>query len=327
MKRTIFILTLLLPVCFLFAQNDNESDINQEGNGNFVKVTQVGDENYSDVYTYGNNNEKSFINQEGKGENWSDVIQFDGNGNSANVNQLNNYTRTRDLAESEVFQYGNGNHANIDQIVSKHNNLYPNGGIVDSWVEQSGNRNTAKVDQEGLGLKARVIQNGNASKAKIFQGTSKYYTGLAYRSDATIRQGPNASNNSKAKQHQVGLQNDAFIKQNSGNGSIAEQIQINAKGKIKTDKSFDVNNADIEQKKGGANTAYQLQYFNNKGTLQNRANAYQEGSRNYSHEAQFGGDNWSDVYQDGNGNTAKVYQSSHGVTGPTTYNATLPFKH
>jgi hypothetical protein len=326
MKKTIFILTLLLPVCFLFAQDDNVSDIYQQGNGNFVKVTQVGDENTSDVYTFGNNNEKSFVYQEGKGENFSKIDQNGGNGNSADVNQLNDYTRNKDLNESEVFQYGNGNHANVDQIVSKHNNLYPNGGKLDSKITQDGNRNTGVVDQNGIGINAKIEQSGNASKAKIFQGTSDYYAGLAYRSDANINQGAKVTNNSKAKIHQVGLQNDARIKQNSGNGSVAEQIQINAKGKITDVNSFDVNNADIEQKKGGANTAYQLQFFNNKGEEQNRASAYQEGSRNYSQEVQIGGDNWSDVQQIGNNNTSKVYQSANGVADPTTLVA-LPFNY
>lgn len=327
MKRTIFILTLLLPVCFLFAQDDNKSDVDQWGNGNFVKVTQVGDQNESDVFTVGHNNEKSFVYQEGKGRNYSDINQeWDANRNSADVNQINDYKKANDFNESEVFQHGHGNHANVDQIVSKHNNLYPNGGKVDSKVTQNGNRNTAVVDQEGLGIKATIRQNGNASKAKIFQGTSKYYTGLAYRSDGTIIQRGQVSNNSKGKQHQVGLQNTAKIDQNSGNGSIAEQIQINAKGKIKTANSFNVNDAYIEQSDGGANTAYQMQFFNNKGDDPNIAYAVQEGSRNYSQEVQIGGDNLSDVHQDGNGNTSKVYQQANGVANPTTLVA-LPFNY
>lgn len=320
MKKTIFILTLLLPVCFLFAQK-NVSDINQHGNGSYVEVTQEGDLNYSDVYTRGDRNAMSFVAQEGAGINNSDVHQF-GNGNSVNVSQENLYTKLYDENNSDIYQDGHRNEAIVDQVIVA-SRAFPLGGKLNADIDQNGNGNKADVGQEGLWNNARINQLGDRGIANQYQGTSKFYDGHAYISDARIRQGPRVDEFSRAQQDQVGYQNDAVIVQNSRRGSVALQVQINEVAAITGHRGIDVNQADIEQR-GGNNEAYQLQYY----TLRarpNDANVYQRGMGNYSQEVQIGGDNLSDVMQIGDRNSSKVVQRANGVSDPATTG--LPFSY
>jgi hypothetical protein len=316
MKKTIFILTLLLPFGLLVAQPNNFSDIDQWGNANGVAVTQTGDLNYSNVFTLGNGNAQSFVDQTGKGISNSNAAQF-GNGNTVNVGQDNNFTKTYDEANSDIHQYGNNNDATVDQLVVNHPNRFPLGGPINSNITQDGNGNSAIVDQEGLWLNADIFQDGNRGIAKQYQGTSDYYDGRAFVSDADIHQGTSVNGFSTAEQHQVGLQNDALIEQNSWNGSEAKQLQINAKGTITVHRGIDVNQAYIEQHGGGANEAYQAQFFNNQGVTPNIATIIQDGRRNESLQLQVGGDNFSDVHQFGNDNSSSVTQHSHNVSDPT----------
>jgi hypothetical protein len=322
MKKTIFILTLLLPFGLLIAQ-DNDSDIDQWGNGNGVAVTQTGAENWSNVFTVGNNNQPSFVDQVGVGESNSNAVQF-GNGNSVDVSQLNHFTKDHDLANSQIYQNGLTNSATVDQWVVNHPTQFILGGEVIADVEQDGNGNDATVDQEGLWINANIFQDGNNGVANQYQGTSDYYDGRAFLSDADIDQGSNVNGESVAEQHQVGLQNDAYINQDSWNGSHAEQLQINAKGAITGHRFIDVNQAEIYQSDGGNNQAYQAQFFNNQGVDPNVASVIQEGIGNYSLEVQVGGDNLSSVHQFGNNNDSDVYQKAHNVADPTL-NTANPF--
>lgn len=314
MKKTIFILTLLLPVCFLFAQDDNVSDLDQLGNNNDASITQAGDLNYSKVYTDGNWNAKSFVNQDGKGENYSRAFQ-DGKGNTVDVDQDNQHTNFYDLNTSYIKQEGNWNTATVDQVVVK-NGKYSLGGKLDSDIRQVGNDNDAIVDQKGLWINADIRQNGKEGNANVYQGTSTYYVGDAYVSDADIVQGDKVKGESTAEQHQVGLQNDAYINQNSPKGSQAVQVQINAKRVITTHRGIDVNQAQIFQSDGGNNAAYQAQFYNNKGVDPNIAYAKQQGKDNFSMEVQAGGDNLSNVFQDGDGNYGMVKQNANGISAP-----------
>jgi hypothetical protein len=312
MKKTIFILTLLLPFGLLVAQYNN-SDVDQKGNGNELVVSQTGNLNNSIVFTKGNGNAKSFVEQVGKGENDSKAVQK-ANGNTVDVYQDNSFIKPKDLNKSRIRQTGNNNDATVSQVLVN-KQMFANGGKLRSNIKQTGNGNKANVDQLGLKVNAKILQDGNNSKANVYQGTSSLYTGKAFLSDAEINQGTNTKGNSLAEQHQVGLQNDAYINQDSKNGSKAVQVQINAKGQIMNARSFDVNNADITQS-GGDNKAYQMQFFNNKGILANVANVVQDGKGNYSREIQIGGDNLSDVNQIGNNNSSDVYQNAHNVTAP-----------
>ncbi|MCK5691580.1 MAG: hypothetical protein KAI08_01995 [Bacteroidales bacterium] len=314
MKKTIFILTLLLPVCFLFAQDDNVSDLDQWGNNNDAFVTQTGDLNYSKVYTDGNGNAVSYVNQLGVGENYSRAFQ-DGKGNTVDVDQENRLTKKYDLNTSYIKQEGDWNTATVDQVVVR-NGRYSLGGTLDSDIRQFGNNNDAIVDQEGLWINADIRQNGKEGNANVYQGKSKYYVGDAYVSDALIVQGDQVKKESTAEQHQVGLQNDAYINQNSPNGSMALQVQINTKGVITTHRGIDVNQARIYQSDGGNNAAYQMQFYNNVGGDPNIAYAKQQGKDNFSMEVQVGGDNLSNVLQDGDGNYGNVTQNANGVRTP-----------
>ncbi len=320
MKKTIFILTLLLPVCFLFAQN-NVSLIQQYGNGSDVKVTQEGDLNYSNVYTDGDRNAMSFVSQEGAGINDSEVGQY-GNGNTVDVSQQNLYTKLYDENTSDIYQNGNRNSASVDQVIVV-TRAFPLGGKLNADVDQNGDGNTADVGQEGLWNNARINQLGNRGIANQYQGTSKFYDGHAYISDARIRQGPRVDEFSRAQQDQVGYQNDAFIIQNSRRGSVALQVQINDVEAVMGHRGIDVNQAFIEQR-GGNNEAYQLQYYTVR-AMPNDANVYQRGMGNFSQEVQIGGDNYSDIVQMGDRNKSKVLQRANGVSDPATTG--LPFSY
>ncbi len=323
MKKTIFILTLLLPFGLLLAQPDNFSTVNQFGSGNAATVDQIGDLNESHVLTIGNNNEPSFVSQEGLGDNNSLATQF-GNGNWVDVDQENNYTGNYDAANSWIFQDGNGNTATVDQIVAPPG-MFIQGGPLNSSITQTGNRNDAIVDQEGLWDNAFITQVGNDGNAMQYQGTSEYYAGLAYINDAFIFQGPNTDGEATAEQDQVGLQNHASILQDAWNGSEAFQMQINAKGTITTHRGINVNVATIMQHGGGANEGYQVQFYNNMGAAPNVAFLHQWGKRNFSLEYQVGGDNLSLVNQWGNDNYNNVYQNANGVSDPTFLEA-LPYE-
>jgi len=294
MKKTIFILTLLLPICFLFAQN-----------------------NFSDVDTWGNGNATSFIDQEGVGLNVSYVYQF-GNDNSVDVDQLNHLTNFWDANYSNIYQVGDANHAKVDQILGTSADV-PFGGPNDALVTQNGYGNEADVQQEGVWNFATTDQDGTNGRAKQYQGKNEYYdAGTPTRyNDAYIWQGTAVGGGSKAEQFQEGTQNDALIHQDSWDNSRAVQIQTNYKEDYTYPFFNNVNVAYINQSGGGHNKAYQVQHYSDvDGAFRNDANAVQIGYDNWSQEVQIGGDNDSDVYQNGNGNSVHVHQLSNGVTDP-----------
>jgi hypothetical protein len=293
MKKTIFILTLLLPFGFLFAQvNDN----------------------YSTVYTHGNDNAESFISQLGIGLNESMVHQV-GDENSVNVDQTNRYTKQYDRTWSNIRQQtANENTATVVQLVTVNRNL-PAGGPLISEIIQNGDGNDALVNQRGLWLNANTLQNGNNGNAEQYQGSSKYRPqDKAYLSDANIIQRINVDQESLAEQHQTGWQNDADIDQNAYR-SKAVQIQVNDKWDLTGHRGIDVNQAEIIQTGGGSNIAYQVQYYKVR-AVPNVANAFQNGSGNYSEEVQFGGYNDSSVEQIGDGNAVNVLQNTQNVRVP-----------
>ena len=308
MKKTIFILTLLLPICVLFAQY-----------------------NKSYVDTHGNSNSMSFVAQESAngGYNMSDVDQLQ-DGNRVNVAQVNTDPTTGswwDRNNSDIYQDGVGNYAVVGQIhgtIADATADTPSGGLLDADIKQLGDGNTAIVSQEGVNNFGTIRQNGNRGVAIQYQGKSWYFdAGTPTRyNDAYIWQGPNVDGGSRAEQYQEGTQNDAHIWQNSDNASKAVQIQVNDKPTYSYPIQ-DLNEAFIWQEDGGNNRAYQLQYYTDNGAERNYARVHQTGSDNYSQQVQFGGDNKSITNQTGGVNGVHVLQTSNGITTAPFY-PTLP---
>jgi hypothetical protein len=310
MKKTIFILTLLLPFGLLCAQ----SNVYQDGGANWVKVEQVGEENHSNVETHGWFNAFSFVDQEGNGVNNSMVFQ-DGNGNNANVSQDNDYQLWWHDNNSNVNQTGNWNSAKVDQIAQEREWGF-------NWrnadINQPGSFNRADIQQEGILLNANTFQEGFGGSAKQYQGKNTYLTAVGKFNDANIHQTTNVSFGTRAEQYQDGQQNDANIEQNSGFFSKAIQIQMNAEEDYTGFLFTNVNQAMINQQNGVGNTAIQVQYYPADGDNfgANVADVYQDGSWNYSQEIQLGGDNSSVVTQMGNGNVSSVFQNEHTIDSP-----------
>lgn len=254
MKKTIFILTLLLPFCFLFAQPDADSD--QIGINNSVIVDQNGNLNYSRVLTYGNDNTPSFVTQTGHGVNDSYVYQGSfldaADGNTARVTQDNTALKLGDNNYSKIDQNGDYNDATVHQIAVE--SMY--GAPRTSNIYQHGYDNTADVFQEGKSLNSYINQTE----------TGSYNTGLVNqqgaRSDANIRQ---TGDWNTADVQQEGLRNTADIDQLGYNGT-AKQYQGKA-----------------EYMSSGTETKYNeakiLQTVNVNGGL---AEQYQEGRQNYA---------------------------------------------
>ncbi len=339
MKKTIFILTLLLPFGFLFAQP--ESEVEQIGVNNSVVVTQNGDLNYSWVYTVGDDNTPSFVNQEGHGVNDSYVDQtFLGlvYGNSANVHQENDFLEPGDDNYSNIDQEGNYNAANVTQIaeeslngVARNSNIYQygdwntatvhqEGRMIDAIINQSGDENTSNVLQEGNKLEADIDQTGWHNTSEVeqegYRQTAEVDQGGGW-SEANIYQGkgkyvsvPTESRLNEAKINQTGF----------SWGSLAEQTQDGKQ-----------NYANIEQNASDFGKAIQIQVnekTHNVGSrwhdvnvadilqsngLNNKAYQLQHYSvggttPNYANVVQDGNDNYSLETQWGGGNSSNVIQ-------------------
>jgi len=359
MKKTIFILTLLLPCCLLFAQPD--SDVSQLGIDNSVEVEQTGFLNYSLVRTRGDFNTPSFVDQMGDGVNNSYVRQGSNatpaDGNTADVTQENDYLLSGDDNESDINQDGHFNTATVEQIAEQSIHgvartsdidqlgsgntawVYQKGKMSDAKIHQSGDDNTGRVKQEGNKLDGYINQSGWANFAAVKQA--------GYKQDADIDQrgawgiakqlqgkrkiiNPHTESRlneakilqtgfawgSTAEQHQDGKQNYAYIKQDASDLSTAMQIQVNLEGHNTFGTGHDVNVADIRQRNGENNEAYQFQHFSVHGADPNFANVVQDGSNHYSLETQYGGGNSSNVDQGGDGNYSDVTQNKHSVTPP-----------
>ena len=312
MKKPILILTLLLPVCFLFGQ----SNINQTGNHNYVDVSQIGENNLSDVNTAGNLNAFSFVAQDGDGVNESFVMQGVSDGNRVDVTQTNEYQLPLDRNTSMINQTGNWNSATVEQVhFEGPEGIF--GSVINANINQTGNWNSAEVRQEGRWLNGTIQQDGSGSEAKQFQGKSQYAEGAAHFSEASILQTSNVDFFSRAEQHQVGMLNHAEIIQNSGFHSKAVQIQVNETEDWIPGPGYRVNQAFINQN-GENNRAHQIQTYTVDGANPNVANTMQDGFGNYTYEVQVGGDGMSTVNQSGDGNVANVYQNVKGADDPTS---------
>ncbi len=310
MKKTVFLLAFILPVCALVAQlpapviplDGNVSAVIQMGDDNSYELTQDGTRNYAEVYTNGDKNAESFVDQNGAW-NTSTVIQ-DGDKNWVDVTQTNETPQNGwDLNFSYVEQTGDKNDATVVQEHAAYGSAHP--GPLVAYTFQPGTGNSATQKQEGMIDLAIVVQEGEKGVALQKQGMSDYKGGNAYGSLAIIAQLPSAKA-SEAEQQQVGAWNVAGIIQGSDksqDGHIGGLIEIpNVAGIIQ-----------VEGATTKGNEAYQVQYYDANTVIGNWAGAYQEGGHNYSMQVQAGGKNASGVIQVGDGNHSDVWQSNGAV--------------
>lgn len=324
MKKTVFLLALILPVCALVAQlpapviplDGNLSSVVQVGDDNSYTLTQDGTFNFAEVYTNGDKNAESFVDQDGEW-NTSTVRQI-GDKNWVDVTQLNNVAEgAADLNFSFIRQTGDKNDATVDQ---EHLGDVPPAHIrpLVAYTFQPGTGNSSTQMQKGNADLAIVYQDGTNGVAIQKQGNNGYGSDEAYASVAIIGQLSDA-NKSEAEQLQVGSWNVAGIVQQSDK-SEARQLQKND-GVDHAFGPLDLPNvAGIIQVEGAGghkgNEAYQVQYFDGSRDYGNWAGAYQEGGQNYSMQVQAGGNNASGVIQVGHDNHSDVTQTSTGSSLP-----------
>lgn len=325
MKKTVFLLAFILPVCTLFAQlpppviplAGNISDVDQDGLFNSADVSQNGDYNWSTVNTAGVGNGESFVDQTGS-MNTSTVLQI-GLGNSVDVTQKNDPGQTTDenLNYSWITQFGMGNKATVDQEHVQFG-VGPD-GTLEAYVLQTGIGNESDQAQKGMQDVAIVVQSGIGGEAVQKQGNTPLAGGEAYASYAAIVQLPMAFD-SKAEQHQTGKWNVAGIIQGEGKHT-AQQLQVSRSHVDPSNIPLDLPNvAGIIQVDGSMmfrNTASQAQYYDGTSEYGNWAGAYQQGGGNMSNQTQVGGNNLSGVSQVGGGNAANVVQTN-GPTVPSS---------
>jgi len=163
MKKTFFLLALILPVCSLLAQTIPTPVMPDADDQNYLMITSDGSNNVANV------------DQQGK-DNWSTVFQ-DGNSNKAVVKQINHNTTNAlnpdnyDNVVSTVTQLGNGNRAKVTQ---EHDGTLGPLGVMTANILQDGNNNRA-TQKQGPGNKtgvmmADIFQDGNGNKANQEQG-------------------------------------------------------------------------------------------------------------------------------------------------------------
>jgi hypothetical protein len=324
MKKTVFLLALILPVCALVAQlpapviplDGNLSAVVQMGDDNSYTLTQDGTRNFAEVYTTGDKNAESFVDQDGAW-NTSTVIQ-DGDKNWVDVTQTNEVAESAaDLNFSYISQTGDKNDATVHQ---QHLGSPPPAHIrpLVAYTFQPGTGNSSEQVQNGNIDLAIVYQEGTNGVAVQKQGMNGYESNEAYASLAIIGQ-LSSANKSEAEQLQEGAWNVAGIIQGSDK-SHARQLQVSEEVDHLSSPMEIPNAAGIIQMEGAAghkgNEAYQVQYFDNTTPYGNWAGAYQEGGKNYSMQVQVGGNNASGVVQVGNGNHSDVTQTTGGSTMP-----------
>jgi len=125
MKKTIFLLALILPVCSLVAQPPAVSSLPDEGI-NHSMIYQDGDDNTADVLQDGLNN-------------WS-LIKADDDDNTHNVDQEG----------SKNYSYIYQEKGNLADVTQKSKKNKPD-NINLSWIYQPGDDNSAYVVQDHNG--------------------------------------------------------------------------------------------------------------------------------------------------------------------------------
>ncbi len=330
MRKTIFLLALILPVCSLVAQPPavsslpddgiNHSMIYQNGNGNTADVLQDGLTNWSLIKTTEGHNTHE-VDQEGR-KNYSYIYQK--KGNEAYVTQKNLKDMPNNINLSWINQPGEDNKA---YVVQDHNGTDAGVVALEAYIWQSGDDNEATQyqgpapDGEPEGLWATIVQSGDHNDA--FQKQKKD------NNHALILQ---QGNNNGAVQHQdigndAASDNNAFIWQSGHNNRTATQVQNGTANLAIAVVPGNYNASNQEQGKpdgtklaerdlavvyqdGSRNTANQNQY----GT-ENIAASAQHGDWNVSDQKQVGTQNLAISAQTGNGSSSKKQTSLQDQTG------------
>jgi len=229
---------------------DNVSKIIQQTN-NHAEVTQAGEHNKSVVDQNGNND--AYVTQ--STANGVTVANSTNNDSSVTQRHFNNGSTERNLAEvqqvgedgkSVITQHGGGNYAKLVQearssgsgstITQDNGNrnwasvTQHAGEDLKSTVTQSGDTNTATVNQSDSGNESSVSQSGNQNWAEVTQG------GEGNVSSVDQNNGLN-----QAAVTQGGLENQLWIKQYGGSSATVEQ-------------SSNYNTATITQGTGGTSS-------------------------------------------------------------------------
>jgi len=333
MKKTVFLLLLLLPLCSLIAQpfpftlNVVPVDVErvhtgwQIGNDNSAEGVQVGDLSYINVVIVGDDNAYSLWLQQGDGGNFAEVEQITNNSDFY-LHQKNEDGNLDNYNSASIDQNGLGGHSAT--VVQEFINAEGDAGTQEAWLLQNNENNSSVQMQKGKYNTVKAVQNGTNNRVIQNQGMLPPWLaqGAAYNSDARVWQFSTADNNT-SRQLQVGSQNDATIWQGYDD-SYALQLQV-------SDADVDlladpVNKAIINQWFGFAdhtgNRAYQVQYYKAEVGGQNYAIVSQLGSNdNVSVQVQLGGGNDSRVWQNGEDNNMKSLQTK----GMTLSSVDMPF--
>lgn len=320
MKKTVFLLALILPVCALVAQlpapviplDGNISAVVQMGDDNSYTLTQDGTRNFAEVYTMGDKNAASAVDQNGS---WNtSTVEQNSDKSYVNVTQTNETpVNGWDLNFSYIEQSGEKHDATVYQKNATDGSVTHPGPLV-TYAFQDGINNSSNQEQYGKINLAIVAQAGENGTAEQYQGRSQYEAGKSFGGLAIIDQLASAKG-SEAEQHQVGAWNVAGIMQGSDK-SQARQLQISdMEGHIGSPLEMP-NVAGIIQMEGATtkgNEAYQVQYYDGTSPYGNWAGAVQVGGHNVSLQMQAGGNNASGVLQVGDGNNSSVMQSNGAV--------------
>ena len=295
MKKTIFLLALILPVCSLVAQppvptitlGGNLSLVGQAGNGNDATVVQTGVDNYSLVNSHGDRNTDVIV-QTGT-TNYSYVDQA--TGNDATVVQTGYIDKPLNVNYSWIEQGGNNNSATV---VQDHNGLPPTGTVaLEAYIDQSGNGNTATQlqgpdpDSELGGLWAKTVQSGDRNTAVQQQ----------HKHDNKALVWQTGDGNSAVQVQDVKVDgdasfNNAFIWQDGNNNQTATQVQNGGE------------NWAVAIATGNGNSSTQVQGKQDGSALSDNGIALvlQGGDRNDAVQTQAGEWNIAGSLQTGNGN-------------------------
>ena len=273
----------------------HQADVDQQGIFNTSKILQKTKDNVADVLQ---------INEKGYDVPTLSDISQTGEKNNALVEQISNATKsvTLGLMEAWINQSGNQNTAIQYQGGGKYQ------GKSYAFIDQSGFANFASQNQKKFGNSATILQPGWENKAEQGQDADLVDDYVGSNNTALIIQ---AGLGNDAFQHQVGESNTATIIQ-PGILNLARQNQDFLSNK---------NTATITQK-GATNEAYQTQI----GML-NEAEIDQPGNNNYFTQTQLlssysyaygiqaGKDNEGSQTQSGSDNDAQMDQSGNDNDG------------
>lgn len=269
MKRLVIFFALVFAISVAIAQQ-NTSTITQSDASQTATVDQQGGDNES-------------------------VVTQSNSLNSATVTQVNNqYEPGVDATKSTVLQSGEENSATVEQTHSR-GGAYPgNGGLIETYVDQTGDYNTSMQiqgpnNQMGNDY-AEVLQSGNNNDAYQIQ----YRQG----NDAFINQV--GSNNSARQAQDTDLPEDA-----EGSNNFADIYQGGDNNFAEQEQQGWSNEAWVSQT-GSGNTATQLQL-----AWQGEAHITQSGSGNVASQEQYsGGESLATIEQSSDNNTASQTQTS-----------------